>query len=178
MHKNSLLIIFFVCTKAFSEVYVEAGPSFVSYRNTFGPSSIQTNQHIGKVTVGYEVSRIWSGEFMTGLGQISNGAVYVNGIDTPSLDIKFNKAYGVYLKGSHFINDEIDVFGRVGYATVKGFGSYQGFTETFEESGTSYGAGIRFNLDKTKYLTFDYLSFLKKGEMKINAVSINYGHKF
>jgi hypothetical protein len=178
MYKNLFFLFYFFYYQAFAQIYFEVGPSLVSYRNTFGSSSIQTNQKIGTVKFGYEFSRSLTAEFMTGVGQLSNSAVYINGAKTSDIDIKFNNAYGVYIKGAQPIYDGVGIFGRIGYASVRGSSSYHELSQKIQEQGASYGTGITFDLDQNKYLSLDYLFFLKNDDMKINSFGIYFGQKF
>ncbi|WP_405023386.1 outer membrane beta-barrel protein [Limnohabitans sp.] len=161
-----------------AQVYLELGSSFVAYKNSFGPAYVKTNQQIGRVIVGFESSKTWSGELMTGIAQLSNNPVYLNNVAMSGLDIKFNKAYAVYLKGNQFISNDLKFFGRVGFANVAGSGTYQAVTEKFQESGISYGLGAGVNFKGDQYLNIDYLSIINKNEMHIKAVSISYGKYF
>lgn len=174
MNKILLLLFTFFSSQATAQVYLEGGASFVSYKNSFGTSRIVTNQQIGRLIVGYEASEIWSGEFMSGIGQLSNSSVYLNNVAVPDLDVKFSKAYGVYIKSKKLFGDGLYFFGRVGYASVAGVGSYHSANTKFDESGGSYGVGVGLNLGKSQYLSFDYLSFLSNNEMQIKLLSIGY----
>lgn len=142
--------------QSIAQISFEVGPSFVSYKSTFGSSHIATNPQIVRFLAGYEFSQEWSGEFITGVGQLSNSSVYLDGTKVPNIEVKFEKAYGVYLKRHQFICDGIKLFGRIGYASIGGQSSYQSFTERFKESGVSYGVGTALKLKNNEYLIFDY----------------------
>jgi hypothetical protein len=176
--KFALFSSILLSSQSIAQVYFELGPSFISYKNSFGPSYVKTDQQIGRVIVGFESSKTWSSEFMTGIGQLSKNPVYLNNVAMSGLDIKFNKAYAVYLKGNQPISNDLKFFGRIGYASVAGAGTYQTVTEKFQESGVSYGLGAAVNFRNDQYVNIDYLSFINKNEMQIKAFSISYGRYF
>jgi hypothetical protein len=178
MKKIIQLVLLGLCVPGFAQSYFELGGSAVAYQNSFAGASVKTRQNVSTLVVGRYINANWSAEAMTGLTKISDAPVYVNGTEVQNLSIKFNNAYGLYLKGHQPLNERLDVYARVGYASAKGSGSYLGRVEDFSENGMSYGVGSVFKLDDERYVSLNYLSFLNRGDFKIKVLGMNYGQRF
>jgi Outer membrane protein beta-barrel domain len=172
------LLMYFSWDPLFAQMYMELGASVVGYSNTFAGARIETRQHIANLLIGKGIAPNWSAEFMTGLSKISNDPVYLNGVEMHDLSINFNKAYGVYLKRQHAVNDHISLFVRAGYASLKGSANYQGESDSFTAEGVSYGLGTAYQIDEEKYVNLNYFSFLEKDNLRIKVVGVHYGQRF
>ena len=89
MSKFLFLFLTLYHFQSIAQISLEVGPSFVSYKKISGSSHISTNPQIVRFLAGYEFSQEWSGEFLTGVGQLSNSSVYLDGAKVPDIEVKF-----------------------------------------------------------------------------------------
>jgi outer membrane autotransporter protein len=77
------------------------------------------------------------------------------------------------------LNDAVEVFGRLGYASVKGTLSATGVaSESGTENSFSYGAGLSYAIDLKTSLNVDYMQYLSKDGAKVNGFTLGVGYKF
>lgn len=175
-----LLILCLLQTgSVWAQGYIEIGSSFLQYRNKlFSGASIEANQQVMGVLLGYEYAPDWSAELITGLAQLAAKPVQVNGYEVADLKMEFKRAFGVFVKRQIPLTSSTAVAARLGYTSVNGSGSYLGYTESFRGDGLSYSLGLRYTLNPRTYLATDYVSLLDKGDLKIRALTVGVGYRF
>jgi opacity protein-like surface antigen len=128
--------------------------------------------------LGYELNPNLAIEGMVAFG-MSDASIKVNGVSEPGLKLKVDNAVGFYLKPKTKLNDQVELFGRVGFARVKGTVSEAGFgSESVTESSFSYGAGFSYAINSTTSLNADYMQYLSKDGFKVNGFTFGVGFKF
>lgn len=75
----------------------------------------------------------------------------VNGVD-----VELDNAYGAYGVGYLPMSENLDLFGRVGYAQVEASASALGQTVGFEEDGIGFGGGVQWRMNNGLGLRAEY----------------------
>jgi len=88
--------------------------------------------------------------------------------------LKLNHAYGVYVKPKVNVAEALELFGRLGYARVKGTGGGESTTE----GGASYGIGANYKFSPTTYVGVDYMRYFKKDGISANGLTVGVGFRF
>lgn len=92
--------------------------------------------------------------------------------------IKVQRSYGMYLKPRYALNDQFEVFGRLGFADTKVKASGGGASATGSDNSFSWGLGASYNFSKSVYGSVDYMSFFDKDGGKITGVTLGAGYRF
>ncbi len=110
---------------------------------------------------------------------LGDATVKVNGRSVSTIKLEIDNAIGLYLKPKTKLNDNVEIFGRVGIARVSGSVTATGFgTESGSDNSFSYGAGLSYAINPSTSLTADYMSYLNKDGAKINGFTFGVGFKF
>ncbi|PIT77015.1 porin family protein [Limnohabitans sp. G3-2] len=127
--------------------------------------------------LGYELNPNLAVEGMAAFG-MSDATVKVDGVATEA-KLEIDNAVGLYLKPKVKLNDDVEMFGRVGFARVKGTLSVPGLgSETYRDSGFSYGAGLSYAINPSTSLNADYMHYFSKDGIKVNGFTVGVGFKF
>lgn len=92
--------------------------------------------------------------------------------------VKVSRSYGLYVKPKFAINDQFEVFGRLGFADSKIKVSGPIATATGKDSSFSWGVGAAYNFNKQVYGAVDYMSYYDKDTTKIDGVTLSVGYRF
>ena len=159
-----------------AQPYVELGYSAVTLKASDGGNSIKANPNMLGVTVGYDVHPNVAVEGMFAFG-VRDSSVKFNGSTLP-LEVKINNTYGLFVKPKVKLGESFEVFGRLGYAKTKL--TISGFGESLSESEGefAYGVGANYYINKTTYITGNYMNFYNKNDTKINAFTVGLGYRF
>jgi opacity protein-like surface antigen len=115
------------------------------------------------------------------------GLVAANAGSSPlgasGLDVSVPTMFGVYAKAFTKLNDQVELFGRLGWASVNRKASVSSGTlsVSLEETGNgiSYGAGIKYTLSKDISIFADYMSYYpEKNGISINGFTLGAGFSF
>lgn len=176
------LIVLFTCLYSgysYAAEYAQMGLSQVRYQNKgFSDSNVETSQQVASLTLGYEFERKVSVEFMTGVAQLENKPVKINGSEVTDVKIDFKRAFAIYAKKEFSLTPSFDINFKIGYAYIKGQGAYHDYAESVKGSGLSYGGGVKFSLNNKTYIFADYSSILKYDDLKIKGVTAGLGYYF
>ena len=92
--------------------------------------------------------------------------------------LKLNNPWGLYLKPKFDVSPQIDVFGRIGFAST----SLSASGSLASASGTSqsgaYGLGLRYKFNKSLGINMDYMTYLKSGNTEVKGATIGLGYRF
>jgi opacity protein-like surface antigen len=92
--------------------------------------------------------------------------------------LKINNNWGLYLKPKFDVSPQIEVFGRIGFAStnLSASGSLASASGT-SQSG-AYGLGLRYKFNKSVGINMDYMTYLKSGNTEVRGATIGVGYRF
>jgi opacity protein-like surface antigen len=161
-----------------AQTYGEIGYTSTTFKETVDGFTVKASPSAIRAILGYELNPNLAVEGMAAIG-MGGASIKVNDVSIPDLKLKVENAVGVYLKPKMKLNDAVEVFGRLGYASVKGtlyatgLGSDSGTDNSF-----SYGAGLSYAIDPKTSLNGDYMQYLSKDGAKVNGFTFGVGYKF
>lgn len=161
-----------------AQMYGEVGYTAITAKENIDGDRIKASPSALRGILGYELNPNLAVEGMVAFG-MSDAAIKVNGVSAPGEKFKIDNAVGLYLKPKTKLNDQVELFGRVGFARVKHTYSEAGVgSETASKSSFSYGAGFSYAINPTTSLTADYMQYLSKDGFKVNGFTFGVGFKF
>lgn len=105
----------------------------------------------------------------------SDGSATINNVPGR---LKINNSWGLYLKPKFDVTPEIEMFGRIGFAST----SLSASGSLASASGTSqsgaYGLGLRFKFNKSLGINLDYMTYLQSGNTDVKGATIGLGYRF
>lgn len=127
-------------------------------------------------TYEFKDNGIFSYEFMLGVG-VSDGTTKYG---STNVNIGVGSFAGAYIKASNKLNDQMEVFARLGGASIKRDASANGRSLSNSDTGggISYGAGLKYNINDKNSVSFDYMSYYAKNSIKFNGLGIGISTKF
>lgn len=171
-----------ITTAATAQTYGEIGYTSVTAKETIALNGssydVKASPTALRGIFGYELNQNLAIEALAAFG-LSDATVKVNGAGIPGLKMEIDNVVGVYLKPKTKLNDNMEMFGRVGFARGKGTFSAIGVgSESSSANSFSYGAGLSYAIDPTTSLNADYMSYLNKDGFKANGFTFGVGFKF
>lgn len=105
----------------------------------------------------------------------SDGKATINNVNGT---VKINNNWGLYLKPKYDITPQIEVFGRVGFAStnLSASGSLASADGT-NQSG-AYGLGVRLKFNKSIGINVDYMTYMKADKTEVKGATIGLGYRF
>ena len=150
--------------------YVEIGYTKLTYKEdpyTLTPSNIRFIVGKNDGNFGYEA--------LLGVNSSSDSVT----VSSVSVDYKINYIFGIYGKALTHINDDIELFGRLGYAKFTGTASASSISVDNSGSGLSYGIGAKYKISKDVNLNLDYMVYYPaKDGFTLNGYTIGLGYNF
>ena len=86
--------------------------------------------------------------------------------------LKVDNVWGVFLKPKVAVTPELELFGRLGYARSERTLSIGGLSQS--ESGNS----VAYAINKRVSLSFDYMSYYNRDDIRIQGPTLGVGIKF
>ncbi|SEK95803.1 Opacity protein [Roseateles sp. YR242] len=157
-------------TKPASPFYGEAGFVFL----TADISGIKANPTALRGIAGWNVHQYVALEVMVAAGVSDDN--FDSGAG--AYKAKVENAYGVYIKPKYALNDQFEVFGRVGFANSKVKLSTTGLSGSDSDSDVSWGLGATYKFNKQWYGAADYTSYFNKDGLKVDGFALNVGYRF
>ena len=145
-----------------SPVSAEVGYTMLSTKASASGVTLSSDPTMVRLLLGTELNENLDLEGMVGLA-LSDDDVKVNGISLSSLvsnSFKVKSAYGVFIRPKTMLNDQLELFGRLGYSKLKYSMSVASLNLSDSESGMSFGVGASYKLSDTAKLTVDYTSYV------------------
>ena len=102
-----------------AQTYGEIGYTSTTFKETVDGFAVKASPSAIRAILGYELNPNLAVEGMVAIGT-GGASIKVNDVSIPGLELKIENAVGVYLKPKMKLNDAVEVFGRLGYASVKG----------------------------------------------------------
>lgn len=168
-------------TKMSDTGLASAGASYATSTNARFPN-VGFSTSALRTTFGKRVHKNLDVEFMTMMGlSESTDRAFIGNLPL-TVGIKLEPSYGLYLKPKAKISDTMEVFGRVGYfrskytATVKAQGV--SVSESGSEGDISLGYGAMINLTNNASLTFDYMHYMNKVDVKTDGFGLGLKFNF
>lgn len=161
-----------------AQTYGEIGYTSTTFKETVDGFTVKASPSAIRAILGYELNPNLAVEGMVAIG-MGGASIKVNDVSIPGLELKIENAVGVYLKPKMKLNDAVEVFGRLGYASVKGTLSATGLgSDSGTDNSFSYGAGLSYAIDPKTSLNGDYMQYLSKDGAKVNGFTFGVGYKF
>jgi hypothetical protein len=91
---------------------------------------------------------------------------------------RIDSMIGGYFVGSTPLDEKVSLYGRLGFTKGEASASTAYGRATASDTGLSYGGGVRFNFDKSKFFTIDYTSFYNSSGTTVIAPSLSFGSTF
>lgn len=158
-----------------AQVYVEGAIAPLTLKGSESPV-LKAKPAVLTGFVGYEIHPNVAVEGFLGLGA-SNASVTLDGAAT-AVKAKISNSYGIFVKPKVMINNEVELFGRLGYARSKVKLSADGESASESDGSFAYGVGGNYYLNKQTYLTASYMSFYSKDGLKATGLNLGVGYKF
>lgn len=153
-----------------SKLYGEIGYTMLDYKE----SGYSADPGILRAVIGTEVHPNLNLEGMIGVG-ITDGNTRVGNVTIKS---EVDHFWGLYVKPKVALTPDVELFGRVGYASSKVTASVPGYALSDSGNSMSYGAGVSFKVAQTTNVIADYMSYYSKNGVKATGFTVGLGFKF
>ena len=153
---------------AAKEFYVEAGlaPTKIS--------SVEVTPVVARATLGKNINENLSIEGVYAFTAVKDSLTILN----TNVDISV-AGYGIYLKPKFEVAKGTEVFGRIGYTSVKYTASAGNVSASGDRvNSLSYGAGVQTEISKDWYAQADYMVFSKKDGDTAKGFGVSVGYRF
>jgi len=161
-----------------AQMYGEIGYTSTSAKQQIDGLGIKASPSALRGILGYELNPHLAVEGLVAFGMTSD-TLKVNGVSVPGLELELDSAVGLYLKPKTQLNEQVELFGRVGFARVKGTSSAAGLgSESDSDTSFSFGAGLSYAINPSTSLKADYMQYLNKDGFKVNGFTFGLGFKF
>ena len=159
-----------------AQVYVEGAYAPLTFKVDDGDFTVKAKPAALTGVVGYNINPNLDVEGFLGLG-VKKSSVTFQGESVP-VKAEISSSIGAFLKPKFKLNDEFEVFARVGYAYSKLKLTGGGASESASEGSFAYGLGGNYYLNKQTYLTASYMGLYNKDSVKIDGFNVGVGFKF
>lgn len=167
-----------VAAPAAAQLYGELAYVDTRTRQLLSGFELKSSPTALRAFIGYTLTPNLSieGLFMTGL---SSDAITANGTTISGSSADIDHGVGLYARPGMKLAENVEVFGRVGFARFKGTAALAGFgSESDSETSVSFGAGLAYLLSPRAKLTFDWMQYLKKDGFKASGLALGLGFMF
>ncbi|WP_019959973.1 porin family protein [Woodsholea maritima] len=120
---------------------------------------------------GYNVSEMFGVDLEGSMG-IKSDKIGLNGYTG---DVKLNYALGAFARAQMPLGEQFNVYGRVGYSTMKLKYDFPSKNYNDTKSGLAYGAGAEWNFSDNSGLRLD---FTRHHAAKANQWNVSYVYRF
>ena len=108
----------------------------------------------------------------------SDDSIQYNGSTIPNSSFKISNTYGISLKPKTMLTENLEVFGRLGWASAKSTASISGTSSSDTSNDVNYGIGANYYFNKTTYGTIGYTHFSHKDGSNSTGFTVGVGYKF
>lgn len=163
---------------AHSQGYGELAFTTGQYEDSAAGDTIKASARGLRALLGYGVHEHLAIEGLAVFG-LGDSDVKYNGETVPGVSLKLDNVIGLYLKPKIKPTNELELFARLGFARVKATLALDGYgSESGTENDFSWGVGASYAVAPNAFVAADYLSYLSKDGLKVNAFSIGVGYRF
>ena len=131
-----------------------------------------------RLIYGFKTSDTLSYEGLAAFGLSSGSGRYL----TANYSIKENSVLGVLAKASAKLGDNVQAFGRFGYAytslTDSASGPGGSLSQTTSGGSLAYGAGLNFGVTPTSSINLDYMVYYNRNGVSLNGFGAGYQMAF
>lgn len=128
--------------------------------------------------VGYSLNPNLAVEAMLVTG-LSSDSVTVNGFTLAGSSADIDHGLGLYVKPSVQLAENVELFGRAGFARIRGTVAQAGIGSASDsDSSFSFGAGLAYLLNPRTRITADFMQYLNRDGFKANGYAIGVGFSF
>lgn len=153
-----------------SPFYAELGYTGITYEEP----AAKAHPGMLRAIFGWEASPYVAIEAM-GAFSVNDDTVRVGGTN---VDLKVEHAWGLYVKPKMKLGDDVEVFGRLGFAENRIKASAGNISISDTGNDVSYGLGLKYAFSKTVYGAVDYMRYYDKDSVKIDGFTLGLGYKF
>jgi hypothetical protein len=155
--------------------YAELGYNSAQY-NIDGISGLSNANNL-LIAVGKNMSENYAleGVYVTGMNDSTTTS------PGTTLNFKLAGSYGLYIKPKFQVNDQVELFGRVGYFSAKGnfkFPSFPALDSDTTGTSPSYGLGVKVKITPNIYSSLDWMQMYKKDGADIKGFGLSVGYNF
>jgi len=185
MTKNLRLTVFVLLTVFFASAAIaqEVGKGYIglSYAQPKLKSDdirgFSIKPDLGILTMGVVLNPNLAAEVFIGAGLSDETKSFTLLSQNVRVRLRVKESYGVYLRPFVDLGPNLQVFGRLGYVSLKAkvstsVNGVDAGSVTDREDDFSYGAGIALNLSQDTALTLDYTKFFDKDGAQAKGVSL------
>ncbi len=161
-----------------AQLYGEIHYLSATTKTSASVGTIKTEPQIIGAYIGYGLHENIAVEGLVGTG-LGGADVKVNGASQSNpVTAKNDYLYGAYLKPRAKVNDDVELFRRVGYVKGKTTSSVLSLSAAETTSDWAYGVGANYYLTKQTYVTASWMSLYRKDSTKTDGWTIGLGLKF
>lgn len=161
-------------TFAQSNTYGEL--SYISGK--YSEPSLSASPTAFRLIYGFKTNETLSYEGLAAFGISSGTGKYL----TVNYSIKENSTIGVLAKGTAKLGDNVQAFGRFGYAytslTDSASGPGGSLNQTTSGGSLAYGAGLNFGVSPTSSINLDYMVYYNRNGISLNGFGAGYQMSF
>jgi opacity protein-like surface antigen len=174
----SIAALMIAMTGANAQWYGEV--AYVSATSKYTTSSIRVESNPKSIGafIGYTLNENFAAEGLIGTG-LGGTDVKVNGASQSNpVTSKTDYLYGAFLKPRAKLNDEFELFGRLGYIKGKFTSSNSSASSSDVKGDWAYGVGANYYFNKTTYVSASWMNFYNKDGVKFDGWTVGLGIKF
>ena len=177
--KNFLTLVSFtlICTSAFAQsngLYGEVAYGAVTAKDTSSYNLGTWKPTVARFTLGKVIADNVAVEGILSQG-ISKSSVTKS---STNYEIELNNSYGIALRPFYKLNDDFEVFGRVGKYVNKSTATYSSTTKSLTFYNTLYSIGTAYKINNSFNATLDYTKYNKKGDLDVSQTSVGLRYNF
>lgn len=114
-------------------------------------ASLDTDPATLRVSMGYQFNPQLAGEVMVGVNAVEG--------KQSGVKAKLDHLYGAYVKASGKLSENVELYGRLGFADYKVSASAGSLSATASGNGLSYGIGVSYYVTPALSVNVDYMDF-------------------
>ena len=88
--------------------------------------------------------------------------------------VEIDSLYGLYIMGTVPISDDLSVYALFGHSRGEATASYNGYSETADDSGSSMGFGIKYDLLEAWTVRLEHTEILDGIDMTQATLTLNF----
>jgi opacity protein-like surface antigen len=162
-----------------SPFYGELGYTFLKLKE----EGLSTRNGAIRGIFGYAFHPNVAVEGMVGFAVNDDSETFVDPTFGPvDVKVKVQNSYGIFFKPKYSFNNQVEVFGRLGWtrSKIKATASMGGVSASASDSDNdfAYGAGVNFNINPRTYVGLDYMRYYSKEGSKVDGLTLGVGYRF
>ena len=177
--KNFFTFVFFTLISATAlaqsnGLYGEVAYGAVTVKDTSSSQVGTFKPTLARFTLGKVVANNIAVEGFVTEGLAKGSVTY----STINIDVDLKTSYGLALRPFYKVNEDFEVFGRVGKYVNKFNVTASSTTESDKYYHTLYSIGTAYKINNSFNATLDYTKFNNKGDADISLIGIGLRYNF